>query len=60
MSNVATEADGGNAGQWKAWKTIKPFPTLPTDLGNRSSRFPHSHRHNDYDEMNSISKNNRT
>ncbi len=38
--NVATEADGGNAGRWKAWKTIKPFPTLPTDLGNRSNRFP--------------------
>jgi hypothetical protein len=25
------------------------FPTLPTDLGNRYCRFPHSHRH-DYDE----------
>jgi len=27
------------------------FPTLPTDLGNRSNRFPHSHCHDDY-EMN--------
>ena len=25
---------------------------LPTDLGNRSNRFPHSHRHDDYGEMN--------
>jgi hypothetical protein len=24
------------------------FSALPTNLGNRSSRFPHSHRH-DYD-----------
>jgi len=56
MRNAATKADGGNAGRWKAWKTIKPFPTLPTDLGNRSNRFPHSHRHDDYDEMNLISK----
>jgi len=31
---------------------LKPFPTLPTDLGNRSNRFPHSHRHDDYDEIN--------
>ena len=23
MINAATEADGGNAGRWKAWKTIK-------------------------------------
>ena len=22
-----------------------PFSDLPTNLGNRSSRFPHSHRH---------------
>src|SRR5271155_508163 len=29
-----------NAGLWKGWKTIKLFPTLPTDLGNRSNRFP--------------------
>jgi hypothetical protein len=29
---------------------------MPVD---RSSRFPHSHRHDDYDEMNLISKNNR-
>ena len=52
MKNAATEADGGNAGRWKAWKTIKLFPTLPTDLGNRSNRFPHSHRHDDDYEMN--------
>ena len=25
MMNAATEADRGNAGRWKAWKTIKPF-----------------------------------
>jgi hypothetical protein len=25
----------GNDGPWKAWKTMKLFPTLPTDLGNR-------------------------
>ena len=25
------------------------FPTLPTDLGNRYCRFPHSHRHDDHD-----------
>jgi hypothetical protein len=35
----------------KGWKTIKPFPTVPADLGNRSNRFPHSHRHDDYYEM---------
>jgi len=52
MMNAATEADGGNAGRWKAWKTMKLFPTLPNDLGNRSNRFPHSHRHDHYDEMN--------
>jgi hypothetical protein len=33
---------------WKARKTMMLFSTLPTNLGNRSSRFPHSHRH-DYD-----------
>jgi hypothetical protein len=60
MMNAATEADGGNDGWWKAWKTIKPFPTLPTNLGNRSNRFPHSHPHDDYYGMNLISKNNPT
>jgi hypothetical protein len=33
---------------WKARKTMILFSALPTNLGNRSSRFPHSHRH-DYD-----------
>src|ERR1039458_9796094 len=29
------------------------FSALPTDLGNRGSRFPHSHRHDDdEDELN--------
>ena len=29
---------------------MKLFSALPTNLGNRSSRFPHSHRHDDDDE----------
>jgi hypothetical protein len=52
MMNAAIEADGRNAGRREGWKTMKLFSTLPTDLGNRSNRFPHSHRHDDYDEMN--------
>jgi hypothetical protein len=36
---VATEADGGNAGWWKAWKTIKPFPTLPPTLEINQADF---------------------
>jgi hypothetical protein len=29
------------------------FSALPTNLGNRSNRFPHSHRHDDdEDELN--------
>jgi len=38
------EADRGNDGLWKARKTIRPFSALPTNLGNRKNRFPHSHR----------------
>ncbi len=34
------------------------FSDLPTNLGNRSSRFPHSHRH-DYHGMNHIPKTSR-
>ena len=26
------------------------FSTLPTTLGNRYGRFPHSHRHDDYEQ----------
>jgi len=29
---------------------MKPFSALPTNLGNRSNRFPHSHRHDHYYE----------
>jgi hypothetical protein len=32
---------------------MKLFPTLPTDLGNRLRRFPHSHRRNDHGMNNS-------
>jgi hypothetical protein len=42
------EAGCGNDGLWKARKTMVLFSALPTNLGNRSSRFPHSHCH-DYD-----------
>jgi hypothetical protein len=35
MKLAATEAGRGNGGQWTAWKTMRPFSTLPTDLGNR-------------------------
>jgi transposase InsO family protein len=35
----------GNDGLWKARKTkIEPFSALPTNLGNRTGRFPHSLR----------------
>src|SRR5664279_4043322 len=41
----ATKVSCGNDGPWKAWKTQKRFPTLPTALGNPASAavFPHSH-----------------
>src|SRR5580704_4230805 len=45
---AADQAGCGNDGLWKARKTMMLFSDLPTSLGNRSSRFPHSHRH-DYD-----------
>jgi hypothetical protein len=45
------EVDVGNDGLWKARKTIKPFSALPTNLGNRYDRFPHSHRHDDYEDI---------
>jgi hypothetical protein len=48
MKVAEDKAGGGNDGLWKARKTIVLFSTLPTNLGNRSNRFPHSHRH-DYD-----------
>ena len=40
----------GNDGLWKARKTVVLFSALPTNLGNRWSRFPHSHGHG-YDEI---------
>jgi hypothetical protein len=30
---------GGNAGLWKARKTIKPFSALPANLGNHNDDF---------------------
>src|ERR1035438_6172761 len=38
------EAGRGNDGLWEARKTMVLFSALPTNLGNRGSRFPHSHR----------------
>jgi transposase InsO family protein len=54
------KVEGLHGERWKCWpvesvEIDKPFPTLLTDLGNRSNRFPHSHRHGDYDEMKLIS-----
>jgi hypothetical protein len=50
---MVIEAGRGNDGLWKARKTMELFSALPTNLGNRSSRFPHSHRHDDdEDELN--------
>ena len=46
------EAGRGNDGLWNARKSMMLFFALPTNLGNRSSRFPHSHRHDDEDEFN--------
>ena len=48
MKVAAYESGGGNDGLREARKTIVLFSDLPTNLGNRSNRFPHSHRH-DYD-----------
>ncbi len=31
---LSAKASLGNAERWKAWKTIEPFPTLSTVLGN--------------------------
>jgi hypothetical protein len=31
---LSAKASLGNAERWKAWKTIEPFPILPTPLGN--------------------------
>jgi hypothetical protein len=44
------QADRGNDGLWKARKTMVLFSALPTNLGNRKSRFPHFHRR-DQDEQ---------
>jgi len=50
---VVIEAGRGNDGLWKGRKTMVLFSALSTNLGNRSSRFPHSHRHDDdEDELN--------
>jgi hypothetical protein len=45
--SVENQRDRGNAGPWKGWETMKPFPTLPTALGNSRGYFTHSHRHDD-------------
>jgi hypothetical protein len=35
---------GGNDGLWTLRKTKGRFSSVPTALGNREARFPHSHR----------------